>query len=119
MYEKFVAAVTAATKRMRQGHALRPTSDAGAMCMPNQARYVQELVDDAVAKGARVTAGGVLPSGADGQFYPPTVLVDVKPGMRIVKARARAPGWGGCDRAPRALTVLTRILCRPMWIGLD
>ena len=33
-----------------------------------------------VAEGARIALGGEMPSGV-GSFYPPTVLVDVKPGM--------------------------------------
>ena len=37
---------------------------------------VSSLVDDAVAKGARVVVGGSAPEGA-GWFYEPTVLTDV------------------------------------------
>ena len=37
---------------------------------------VQELVDDAVAAGARVTTGG-SPLDRPGFYYPPTVLIDV------------------------------------------
>ena len=48
-----------------------------------QLLHYQKLVDDAVAKGARVLSGGVIPSrdGNDplgsGSFYPPTILADV------------------------------------------
>lgn len=44
---------------------------------------MQALVDDAVAKGAQLLAGGVLPPQDNGQFYPPTILSGIKPGMRI------------------------------------
>ncbi|NUR16386.1 MAG: NAD-dependent succinate-semialdehyde dehydrogenase [Dermatophilaceae bacterium] len=37
---------------------------------------VSSLVDDAVAKGAKVLVGGAVPDG-DGWFYEPTVLADV------------------------------------------
>ncbi|MBJ8341003.1 NAD-dependent succinate-semialdehyde dehydrogenase [Antrihabitans sp. YC3-6] len=37
---------------------------------------VQELVADAVGRGARIVTGGVAPDGP-GHFYPPTVLTDV------------------------------------------
>ncbi|WP_082748965.1 NAD-dependent succinate-semialdehyde dehydrogenase [Nocardioides jensenii] len=40
---------------------------------------VKELVDDAVAQGARVLTGGE----PDGNFYPPTVLGDVPAGARL------------------------------------
>ena len=35
--------------------------DCGAMCMPGLAEKVQELVDDAVAKGAEVRSPGLQP----------------------------------------------------------
>lgn len=43
---------------------------------------IQELVDDALAKGAKALLGGKI-GAASGQFYQPTVLVDVTPEMRI------------------------------------
>ena len=94
-YEPFCAAVAAATAKMRQGWALSPGGvDAGAMCMPAQAAFVQGLVDDAVAKGARLLHGGALPPGggaSGGQFYPPTVLADVTPAMRIAQEEVFGP----------------------------
>ena len=44
-------------RRMRQGPAAGPeVVDCGSMCMPGQAETVQALIDDAVAKGAKVRA---------------------------------------------------------------
>lgn len=42
-----------------------------------QVAKIQSIVDDAVAKGARLLAGG----SHDGRYYQATVLADVKPGM--------------------------------------
>ena len=63
------------------------------MCMPNQAAYVHGLVEDAVAKGAKVLTGGQLPNASEmsGQFYPPTVLVNVTHGMRIMSEEVFGP----------------------------
>jgi acyl-CoA reductase-like NAD-dependent aldehyde dehydrogenase len=97
VYASFCERVAAAAGKMRQGWALAPGGvDAGAMCMPRQAAFVQGLVDDAVAKGARLLLGGKLPAGdgsaaASGQFYPPTVLADVTPGMRISSEEVFGP----------------------------
>ncbi|WP_082563932.1 MULTISPECIES: NAD-dependent succinate-semialdehyde dehydrogenase [unclassified Nocardioides] len=49
---------------------------------------VRELVDDAVAQGARVATGGGEP---DGNFYPPTVLADVPAGARINREEVFGP----------------------------
>ena len=49
---------------------------------------IQELVDDAVANGARLLNGGKLNTQgacARGQFFEPTILADVTQDMRIVK----------------------------------
>lgn len=56
-------------------------------------RFVQSLVDDAVAKGATVLAGGALPSAAavSGHFYPPTVLSGVTRAMRISQEEVFGP----------------------------
>ncbi len=56
------------------------------------ALQVHELVEDAVAKGAKLLAGGKLPpAGSTGQFYPPTVLAGVRRGMRIWEEEVFGP----------------------------
>lgn len=55
IYDRFVAAVVAQVKQMRMGAALGDKFvDCGALCMPHHAKHVQALIDDAVAKGAKV-----------------------------------------------------------------
>ena len=92
--DRFLGMVMPVVEAMTQGPPLSEEEegaegpvDCGAMCMPQQAAKLQALVDDAVAKGAKLLAGGALPSHGKGkgkgQFYPPTVLVGVKEGMRI------------------------------------
>jgi len=51
---------------------------------------VQELVDDAVSKGAEVRTGG-KPHGGEGYFYPPTVLSGVARGARILAEEVFGP----------------------------
>lgn len=83
LYEAFVERCAALTSALRQGPPLGDAPvDCGAMCMPGAAQRMQQLVDDAVAKGAKVLAGGVLPAGP-GQFYPPTMLVGVTRDMAV------------------------------------
>ncbi|HLN76993.1 MAG TPA: NAD-dependent succinate-semialdehyde dehydrogenase [Nocardioidaceae bacterium] len=51
---------------------------------------VQELVDDAVSKGAEVRTGG-QPQEGDGYFYPPTVLTGVGHDARILSEEVFGP----------------------------
>ncbi len=51
---------------------------------------VEELVADAVEKGARVVVGGQRPDGA-GWFYPPTLLTGITPAMRMFREEVFGP----------------------------
>ncbi|MBJ7401533.1 aldehyde dehydrogenase family protein, partial [Mycolicibacterium sp.] len=80
-------------KRMGElniGNGLDPSAKLGPLINPNQLETVQELVDDAVAKGAKVAVGGQAPGGP-GNFYPATVLVDVPASARILKEEVFGP----------------------------
>lgn len=80
-------------KRMGElnlGNGLDPSAKLGPLINPNQLATVQELVDDAVAKGAKVAVGGQAPGGP-GNFYPATVLVDVPASARILKEEVFGP----------------------------
>lgn len=83
VYDEFCDGVTAIVKNMKCGPSLGDCyADCGAITMgPRQLQAYQRLVDDAVSKGAKLLAGGYIPTGNDplakGCFYPPTILGDV------------------------------------------
>jgi acyl-CoA reductase-like NAD-dependent aldehyde dehydrogenase len=95
VYDRFVAEVTAAVRGMRQGAPLAGSGsdiDIGAMTMPQQVELVDRLVQDALAKGARALVGGDRTlAPATGQFYPPTVLVDVDHTMTVMREETFGP----------------------------
>ena len=72
------------------GNGLDPSAKLGPLINPNQLTTVQELVDDAVAKGATVAIGGQAPGGP-GNFYPATVLTKVPANARILKEEVFGP----------------------------
>jgi len=59
----------------------------GPLINERQVERVDGIVKDAVAKGAVLRAGG----SADRLFYQPTVLEEVKPGMRIIEEEVFGP----------------------------
>lgn len=98
IYDAFVAQVTERARALRQGPPLssdRLTGDGevdlGAMTMPRQLEIIQSLVDDAVAKGARLLLGGQPRTELGANFYPPTILVDVDHSMRITREEQFGP----------------------------
>ena len=80
-------------KRMGEftlGNGLDDGSTLGPLINAKQVGTVEDLVSDAVARGATVAVGGVAPGGA-GHFYPATVLADVPADARILKEEVFGP----------------------------
>ncbi|MCV7346491.1 NAD-dependent succinate-semialdehyde dehydrogenase [Mycolicibacterium rhodesiae] len=80
-------------KRMGEvtlGNGLDPSSKLGPLINTKQLNKVQELVNDAVDKGAKVALGGEAPGGP-GNFYPATVLTDIPPTARILTEEVFGP----------------------------
>ncbi len=80
-------------KRMSEftlGNGLDSSSTLGPLINAKQVATVEDLVSDAVAKGATVAVGGVAPDGP-GHFYPATVLADVPAAARIFKEEVFGP----------------------------
>jgi succinate-semialdehyde dehydrogenase/glutarate-semialdehyde dehydrogenase len=88
--EAFVARVVDETRRLRLGHPATPGTDVGPLTLESQRRVVEEHVQDAVARGAKVLVGGARPEGP-GWFYPPTVLTGVDHTMRIMREETFGP----------------------------
>jgi acyl-CoA reductase-like NAD-dependent aldehyde dehydrogenase len=84
LYEPFVEELARKARDLRLGDEVGPLISEG------QRDRVAGLVDDAVAGGAHVLAGGRAP-GRRGWFYEPTVLVGVPPLARIEQEETFGP----------------------------
>jgi acyl-CoA reductase-like NAD-dependent aldehyde dehydrogenase len=80
IYEEFVRRLVDTVKRMKTGDPLDPSTDVGTLIDEAAARRVESWVNEAVSAGARALTGGTRLGAA----YAPTVLVDVKPDMKVV-----------------------------------
>jgi succinate-semialdehyde dehydrogenase/glutarate-semialdehyde dehydrogenase len=76
IYDRYVARFAERARALKQGDGMDPTNDLGPLANPRRVAAMTGLVSDAVAKGARLVAGGVKPEGR-GYYYPMTVLADV------------------------------------------
>ena len=74
--QAFTEKFTSAMAKLKIGNGLEAGIDVGPLVNSDTRNKVDAFVQDAVAKGAKVELGGVLPSGK-GFFYPPTVLSGV------------------------------------------
>jgi succinate-semialdehyde dehydrogenase/glutarate-semialdehyde dehydrogenase len=75
---------------LRIGRGTEEGAQVGPLIEAKAREKVQRLVDDAVARGARVLVGGA-PVDGPGYFYRPTVLVDVPPDAELVQTEIFGP----------------------------
>ena len=88
--DEFVRQLSAEMSSMKIGHGTEDGVQVGPLINAGQRDKVIELVDDALARGARATTGG-KPLAGDGFFYAPTVLTDVPPDARILHEEVFGP----------------------------
>jgi succinate-semialdehyde dehydrogenase/glutarate-semialdehyde dehydrogenase len=81
IYDRFLARFVARTEAMTLGATLDWGNDMGSLISARQLENVIAHVDDAVAKGARVVAGGRARPDLGPFFYEPTILEGVTPEM--------------------------------------
>ncbi|WP_431969840.1 succinic semialdehyde dehydrogenase [Nocardia sp. bgisy134] len=83
IHDEFVAAFVARTKKLQIGAAYDYSRDVGSLTNQTQLDTVTTHVEDAVAKGATVLAGGKARPDLGPLFYEPTILADVTPDMTL------------------------------------
>lgn len=89
-YDAFVERLVAKMKALKLGDGRAPDTHCGAMINRAAIDKIDRLVADATAQGARVLLGGAAVEGS-GFFYPPSVVVDVDPGSRILSEEVFGP----------------------------
>ncbi|MFC7518042.1 NAD-dependent succinate-semialdehyde dehydrogenase [Herbaspirillum sp. GCM10030257] len=90
IYERFVNRMTEAVNQLVMGDGKRNGVNVGPLIHSRAASEVHALVMDAIDQGAVAVTGGKREDDR-GSFYPPTVLTEVKPGMRILKEEIFGP----------------------------
>ncbi|QRY64119.1 succinate-semialdehyde dehydrogenase (NADP(+)) [Gordonia sp. PDNC005] len=81
--DEFVEKFVAKTRALTIGAAYDYSIDVGSLTSASQLATVTEHVDDAVAKGATVLAGGRARPDLGPLFYEPTILTDVTEDMTL------------------------------------
>ncbi len=77
-------------RAQKVGDPMEESTDVGPLVSEQGRADVEELVADAVDKGAQVLCGGERPGGP-GWYYPPTVLSGVTPEMRMYHEEVFGP----------------------------
>jgi len=85
---EFTDRLAQAVRTIKSGDPLDETTQIGPLVDRQGLRKVQDHVDDAIAKGARIVVGG---TAGEGLYFTPTVLSDVRPGMKILEEETFGP----------------------------
>jgi succinate-semialdehyde dehydrogenase/glutarate-semialdehyde dehydrogenase len=91
IYDEFVAACVGKAKLLRVGNGIEAATDVGPLIHSRQLRTVEEHVEDARARGARLLCGGERLPSLGQNFYAPAVLADVTHEMRIMREETFGP----------------------------
>ena len=87
VYGDFLEVLKPRVEALSTGNQLDEKSKVGPMVKESEAVRVEEWIDEAVAGGARLVAGG----GRRGAIYIPAVVADVQPEMRISRDELFGP----------------------------
>jgi succinate-semialdehyde dehydrogenase/glutarate-semialdehyde dehydrogenase len=90
VFDDFAQRFTEGMKALKIGDPLEEDTEVGPLSSKQGREDLEELVDDAVENGATVLCGGERPD-RPGWYYPPTVLADITPEMRIHHDEAFGP----------------------------
>ncbi len=89
--EPFLASLVENAKAARLNFPDVNQGEIGPFIFARQAQIVQSQLDDAVAKGARILAGGTVETLGGGKYLRPTVLTDVTPEMAVMTEETFGP----------------------------
>ncbi|MBZ9936604.1 aldehyde dehydrogenase family protein [Mesorhizobium sp. BR1-1-16] len=87
IYDAFVERLAAEAGKLRLGHGLDPNVDLGPLVNQRQADRVAAYVEGGRSDGAEILAGGEQ----DGTFYRPTVVVNTRPDMALMREEIFGP----------------------------
>jgi len=90
IYETFCEMLYARFSAIVMGDPLDQSTQLGPLARADLRAHLHQQVTQTVAAGARCILGGELPVG-DGFFYPPTLLLDVQPGMAVFAEETFGP----------------------------
>jgi phenylacetaldehyde dehydrogenase len=92
VFDRVTEGIAAAGKAMKVGPGLDLTTDIGPLVSDEQLNRVTGYIQSGIAEGARTLTGGDGHRVGDkGYFVAPTVIVDVKPDMKIMREEIFGP----------------------------
>jgi acyl-CoA reductase-like NAD-dependent aldehyde dehydrogenase len=89
VYDKFVNRVVENVRNVKQGWDTKGEFDIGCLASEDQVNIVEDHINDAVRKGAKILTGGIRKGKT--LFFEPTVIVNVDHSMKIMMEETFGP----------------------------
>lgn len=90
VYDRFAEKLQQAVSKLQIGDGLQPNVTVGPLIDEKAIAKVQEHIADALGKGARIVTGGKVHE-LGGNFFQPTILVDVPGDAKVAKEETFGP----------------------------
>lgn len=90
VYDAFAEKLQAAVEKLTLGDGLAQGVTTGPLIDEKAVAKVKEHIEDALSKGARIITGG-KPHDLGGNFFQPTILVNVPPSAKVAKEETFGP----------------------------
>lgn len=90
VYDAFAKKLQAAVEKLTLGDGLAQGVTTGPLIDEKAVAKVKEHIEDALSKGARIITGG-QPHESGGNFFQPTILVDVPASAKVAKEETFGP----------------------------
>lgn len=90
IYDELCEKIAELAKELIVGDGLKEDTQLGPLQNKEQLEIVKELADDAVAQGGLFLTGGNVSEG-DGYFFEPTIVTNIKEGVRLVDEEPFGP----------------------------
>jgi len=90
VYDEFVEKLASRVSAMKVGYGLDEGTEVGPLIDEKAVEKVEEHLEDALAGGAKVLAGGQR-NARGGSFFNPTVVSGVKPDMKLAREETFGP----------------------------
>lgn len=91
LYESFVKALIKGAEALKVGDNMDPKTQVGPLINDQALSKIEEIVKDALDKGAKLHTGGKKLSKLGERYYAPTVISEVSKGMKIVDEEIFGP----------------------------
>jgi len=89
--EPFIQKVVEKVRALRVGPYTDHAADVGPLANTRGIDALSAQLKDAIDHGAKLEIGGFMPKGADGLFWPPTVLTNVNASMLVMNEEVFGP----------------------------